>query len=31
MSVVNQPGCTAPRKWKETPTLLFKFRGRKRV
>lgn len=29
MSVVNQTGCTAPRKWKEVPTLFFKFSGTK--
>jgi D-lactate dehydrogenase (cytochrome) len=29
MSVVNQTGCTAPRQWKEVPTLFFKFSGTK--
>lgn len=29
MKVVNMSGATAPRKWKETPTLFFKFSGTK--
>ena len=29
MSVVNKTGCTAPRQWKEVPTLFFKFSGTK--